>query len=198
MTIYHVPARDGTSLPDGLTPASGREMMAYEFLMKLGIPFDVAEHREEPGMSMEALEATSRALGVRICKNLFLSNRQQTSFTLLLMPPDKPFRTSELSKMLGVSRMSFGGPDALERLLGLYPGSVSVLGLMNDREHAVRLVIDRDVLNEEWFGCHPCDNTASVRFRTEYLTDRILPALGITPTVVRLGENGDNDSEGER
>ena len=102
------------------------------------------------------------------------------------MPGDKPFKTKELSGQMGVSRLSFGEETYMEELLDLRPGSVSVLGLMNDREHRVQLVMDEDVLKEELFGCHPCENTSSIRFATKDLTDRLLPALGVTPVVVRL------------
>ena len=121
-----------------------------------------------------------------LCKNLFLCNRQQTDFYLLMMPGDKPFRTKDLSAQIGSSRLSFASGAHMERLLGLSPGSVSVLGLLHDRNHEVQLLIDRDVLAGEWIGCHPCVNTSSLRLRTADLTGRILPALGVTPRTVRL------------
>ena len=129
---------------------------------------------------------TISVLNVLICKNLFLCNRQQTNFYLLIMPGDKPFKTKELSKQMGVSRLSFANEDFMARFLDIHPGSVSVLGLMNDRERRVQLVIDEDVLKEEYFGCHPCENTSSIRFFTKDLTDVILPALNIKPVIVHL------------
>ncbi len=102
------------------------------------------------------------------------------------MPGDKPFKTKELSGQMGISRLSFADEEAMENYLDVHPGSVSVLGLLNDREHNVRLVIDEDVLKEEWFGCHPCENTSSIRFKTSDLTDKIIPALGIEPVTVHL------------
>ena len=125
-------------------------------------------------------------LGVHICKNLFLCNRQKTDFYLLIMPGDKVFKTKELSKQMGISRLSFAEETYMEQFLDLHPGSVSVLGLMNDKEHRVQLVIDEDVLKEELFGCHPCENTSSIRFPTKELTDKIIPALGIKPVMVKL------------
>ena len=135
---------------------------------------------------MEVCEKVDAILGVRICKNLFLCNRQKTNFYLLVMPGDKPFKTKELSGQLGISRLSFGEPKFMEEFMDLQPGSVSVLGLMNDHDRRVRLLIDEDVLGEEQFGCHPCMNTSSIRFATKDLFDKILPAIGVGYTTVKL------------
>ena len=172
--------------PSDLTGRSEREKRAYAFLDKLGIDFDRTDHPEQPATSMEVCAEVDAILGVHICKNLFLCNRQKTSFYLLIMPGDKPFKTKELSGQMGVSRLSFGDESYMEQFLDLHPGSVSVLGLMNDRDKRVQLVIDEDVLKEELFGCHPCENTSSIRFATKDLTDKILPALGIRPVIVHL------------
>ena len=172
--------------PRDLTGREEREIRVYRLLDELGVPFDRTDHPDRPATTMEVCAEVDKVLGVRICKNLFLCNRQKTDFYLLVMPGDKPFKTKELSGQLGVSRLSFADEQAMEELLDVHPGSVSVLGLMNDREHRVRLVIDEDVLGEELFGCHPCENTSSLRFRTKDLINVILPALGVEPSVVRL------------
>ena len=114
------------------------------------------------------------------------NNRQQTDFYLLIMPGEKPFKTKLLSKQIGSARLSFAGPEHMERLLDITPGSVSVLGLMNDKEKQVRLLVDRDLLREENFGCHPCINTSSLRFTTKDLFEKILPALEHEPIYVDL------------
>ena len=121
-----------------------------------------------------------------MCKNLFLCNRQKTAFYLLLMPGEKAFHTKQLSGQLGVARLSFASGEDMERLLGLSPGAVSVLGLINDSEGAVRLLIDRDLLAAKEFGCHPLVNTASFAFSTKELLDKVIPATGHTPTLVDL------------
>ena len=176
--------------PSDLTGRSEREKRAYAFLDKLGIAFDRTDHPEQPATSMEVCAEVDAVLGVHICKNLFLCNRQKTNFYLLVMPGDKPFKTKELSGQMGLSRLSFGDESFMEQFLDLHPGSVSVLGLMNDRERRVQLVIDEDVLKERLFGCHPCENTSSVRFATKDLTEKILPALGIRPVIVHLAGTG--------
>ncbi len=172
--------------PADLTGRSEREVRTYQFLDRLGISFDRTDHPDRPATSMEVCADVDAILDVHICKNLFLCNRQKTNFYLLIMPGDKPFKTKDLSKQMGISRLSFAEESFMEQILDIHPGSVSVLGLMNDKEHRVRLVIDEDVLKEEMFGCHPCENTSSIRFATADLTDVILPALGITPAIVRL------------
>jgi Ala-tRNA(Pro) deacylase len=172
--------------PADLTGRSERERKAYRFLDSLGVEFDRTDHPDTPATTMEVCADVDAVLGVRICKNLFLCNRRKSNFYLLVMSGDKPFKTKELSGQIGTSRLSFADEEAMERLLNLHPGSVSVLGLMNDTDHRVQLVIDEDVLKEKMFGCHPCENTSSVRFATKDLTDRILPSLGVKPVVVHL------------
>ena len=170
--------------PTDMTGRSDREVRTYAFLDKLGIQFDRVDHA--PALTMEGCAEAESALQIHICKNLFLCNRQKTRFYLLIMPGDKPFKTKELSGQMGISRLSFAEEQYMEEFLDIHPGSVSVLGLMNDKEHHVTLIIDEDVLKEEFFGCHPCENTSSIRIKTTDLTGIILPALGITPVTVHL------------
>ena len=172
--------------PSDLEGRSEREKRAYAFLDRIGVDFDRTDHPDQPAITMEVCAKVDAVLDVHICKNLFLCNRQKTQFFLLIMPGDKPFKTKEVTGQLGTSRLSFADEEAMARFLDVHPGSVSVLGLMNDREHRVRLVIDEDVLKEEMFGCHPCENTSSIRFATKDLTDVILPALGVEPILVKL------------
>ena len=179
MELYH-------GAPADMTGRNEREKRCYEFLNRLGVDFERTDHPEEPATTMEVCEKVDAVLGVHICKNLFLTNRQKTEFYLLIMPGDKPFKTKELSHQLGVARLSFATEEPMAELLDVHPGSVSVLALMNDHAHRVHLVIDEDVLKEELFGCHPCENTSSLRFKTSDLTDKILPALGYSPAIVHL------------
>ncbi len=161
-----------------------KEIRVYDFLDSLNISYARIDH--EAAETMEVCEEIDRVLEAVICKNLFLCNRQETAFYLLMIPGNKVFKTKDLSAQIHSSRLSFASPAHMERLLNITPGSVSVLGLMNDREHEVKLLIDADVLTGEYIGCHPCINTASLRLRTADLIERILPALGYTPTVVHL------------
>lgn len=175
--------------PTNLTGRLPKEIRVYDFLDKLGVSYQRVDH--EAAMTMEACEEIDRVLGddTSICKNLFLCNRQETSFYLLLMPGDKPFKTKELSSQIGSSRLSFAKPEYMEQYLDITPGSVSIMGLMNDTEEKVQLLIDEDILKENYFGCHPCVNTSSLKIRLEDLVEKIIPALGHVPKMVRLGNS---------
>ena len=152
-----------------------KEQRCYELLDSLGIEYARVDH--EHADTIEACHEIESTLGASICKNLFLTNRQQTEFYLLLMPGDKPFKTKLLSKQIGTARLSFASPEHMERYLDITPGSVSVLGLMND-DGKVHLVIVRDLLKDEFIGCHPCINTSTLRLRTEDVIGKLLPAVG--------------------
>jgi len=161
-----------------------KELRVYDFLDNLGITYGRVDH--EPAMTMEACAQIDKVLDATTCKNLLLCNRQKTDFYLLLMQGDKVFQTKELSAQLGVSRLSFASADAMEEYLDITPGSLSVMGLMNDKDFRVKLVIDKPVLEGEYIGFHPCINTSSLRLKTADLMDRIIPAMGHTPTLVNL------------
>lgn len=160
------------------------EERSYDFLENLSIPFKRVDH--DAAMTMEDLRAAEAVLGCSIAKNLFLTNRQQTDFYLLIMPGNKPFKTKYLSAQLGCSRLSFASEEQLTSLLGVKSGSASLLGLMNDKDKKVRLVFDKELLCEETFGCHPCMNTTSLAFKTSDIFEKILPALGIEYKTVEL------------
>lgn len=161
-----------------------KEIRVYDFLDSLGIDYQRIDHA--PAMTMEVCKKIDEVLEAVICKNLFLCNRQETQFYLLMMPGDKPFRTKDLSAQIGSSRLSFAKPEYMEEFLDIKPGAVSVMGLMNDTKNHVQLLIDQDVLQGEWIGCHPCVNTSSLRIRTADLLEKILPATGHSPIRVTL------------
>ena len=161
-----------------------KEIRVYDFLDALGIEYGRIDH--EAAMTMEVCEEIDKALGATICKNLFLCNRQQTDFYLLMIRGDKQFKTKDISAQMGSSRLSFANAEHMEEFLDITPGSVSVLGLMNDTDKRVRLLIDSDVLTGEYIGCHPCINTSSLRIRTSDMVNKIIPAIGHEPTVVNI------------
>ncbi len=170
--------------PDDLTGRLEKEKRVYDLLDGLGVEYARLDH--EPAMTMEICAAIDESLGAPICKNLLLCNRQQTVFYLLMLPGNKNFRTSVLSKEIGSSRLSFASAEHMERFLDITPGSLSVLGLMNDKENRVQLLIDEEVLRSEFVGCHPCINTSSVRLRTGDLLETLLPAMHHSPRIVQL------------
>ena len=161
-----------------------KELRAYDLLDRLGVSYDRVDH--EPAMTMEICQEIDKVLQAVICKNLFLCNRQETSFYLLMIPDNKVFHTKDLSSQIGSARLSFAKAEYMEQFLDITPGSVSVLGLMNDTEHRVQLLIDEDVLNSEFVGCHPCINTSSIRFRTSDLVEKVIPAMGHPFVKVKL------------
>ena len=161
-----------------------KEIRVYDFLDKMDVEYYRIDH--EPAFTMEVCQQIDKALGATICKNLFLCNRQKTDFYLLMIPGDKVFKTKELSHQIGSARLSFGEPEFMEEFLDITPGAASVMGLMNDTENRVRLLVDEDVLKGEFIGCHPCINTSSLRLRTADLVEKIIPAMGHPPRTVNL------------
>lgn len=170
--------------PEDVSGRLPREIRTYDFLDRLGIEYMRVDH--EAVTTMEACEAIDEVLGILMCKNLFLCNRQKTNFYLLLMPGDKKFKTKELSGQIGSARLSFAGPEDMLKYLDIEPGAVSIMGLMNDQEHTVQLLIDEDVLKSEYIGCHPCVCTSSMKIRTQDIIGKFLPAAGHTCEIVRL------------
>ena len=151
------------------------ERGTYLFLDTLGIEYETVRHKA--AFTMDDCAEVEKELGVPACKNLFLCNRQETAFYLLMIPDTKVFHTKDLSAQIGSARLSFAKAEYMQQLLDITPGSVSVLGLMNDTAHKVQLLIDEDVLASEYVGCHPCINTSSLRLRTRDLVEKILPAI---------------------
>ena len=161
--------------PDNLTERLSKEVRTYELLDSLQVPFSRLDHDETA--SIESCMEVEKLLGIHICKNLFLCNAQKTKFYLLMMPGTKKFKTKNLSKQINSARLSFAGDEFMEQFLDITPGSVSVLGLANDTENHVQLLIDADVLKDEYIGCHPCINTSSLKIKTADLLEKILPAV---------------------
>ena len=158
------------------------EMETFALLDRLGIPYTWVAH--DMANTIEDCAAVDAALGISICKNLFLCNRQKTEFYLLAMPGDKLFQTKELTRQLGTARLSFAPPERMEELLGCAPGSASVLGMAYDKSHQVHLLMDREVYESEWFGCHPCKSDATLRIQTRDLLNIFFPYTGHPVTVV--------------
>lgn len=163
-----------------------KEIRTYDILDQLGIEFWRTDHAFMNADTMEACHEIDACLEATVCKNLFLCNRQKTQYYLLMMPGDKPFKTKELSHQMGIARLSFASPEDMERYLDNTPGSASVMGLANDPENHVQLLMDEDVLGGEFIGCHPCINTSSLKLRTEDLMKVFLPAVHHEPIFVKL------------
>lgn len=161
-----------------------KEMMTYELLEQLDIPYIRLDH--EATATIEACKRVEEMFQISICKNLFLCNTQKTSFYLLMMPGDKKFKTSELTKQIGTSRLSFADANDMEKLLNVTPGSVTVLALQYDTDCKVQLLIDRDLLSQEYIGCHPCVNTASLKLTMRDIIEKFLVSISHSPIIVDL------------
>ena len=159
-------------------------MRVYDLLDKLGIEYERTDHEE--ANTMEKCNEIDKILDTIICKNLFLCNRQQTEFYLLMMPGDKPFKTKYITKQLGCSRLSFAPSEKMLEYLDIKPGAVSIMGLMNDKDNKIQLVIDKPVVESETLGCHPCVCTSSLKFKTKDIIEKFLPAVHHEPIIVDL------------
>ena len=177
MEIYHGRPKDTTNRLE-------KETRVYDFMDKLKVEYIRTDH--ECADTMELCRDIETVLDCKICKNLFLCNRQKTNFYLLMLPGEKPFLTKDLSKQIGSARLSFADNTYMEKYLDILPGSVSVLGLMNDKDNNVKLLIDEDILCDEYIGCHPCVNTSSLKIKTKDMIERIIPAMNHDYLIVKL------------
>ncbi len=172
--------------PEDCSDRMPKEVRTYELLERLEIPFWRTDHPWMKADTMEDCKVIDDCLGATVCKNLFLCNRQKTSYYLLMMPGDKPFKTKELSHQLGIARLSFASAEDMEKYLDCTPGSSSIMGLANDAEGRVQLLMDEDVTAGEYLGCHPCINTSSLKLRTKDVLKKFLPAVCHEPVFVHL------------
>lgn len=174
--------------PEQIEGRLEKEIRTYDLLDSLGITYERVDHEE--ANTMEACAEIDKILAPAvICKNLFLCNVQKTKFYLLMIREDKKFKTKEISHQINSSRLSFAPAEYMEKYLDITPGSVSVLGLMNDTENEVKLLVDEDILKEEYFGCHPCINTSSLRLKTKDIFETFLQAVNHDYMIVKLGLN---------
>lgn len=163
-----------------------KEIRVYDLLDELQIPYERVDH--EVAETMEACKEIDEVLEADICKNLFLCNRQKTKFYLLMILGDKKFKTKDISAQIGSARLSFADAEEMEKYLDITPGSVSVMGLMNDTENHVQLLVDEDFLKGEYFGCHPCINTSSLKMKTADVLGPFLKAVHHDMIRVKLPE----------
>ncbi len=170
--------------PQDISARAENEQAVYRFLTELGVPFARADH--PAANTMADCQAVDAALGVEMCKNLFLCNQQKTQFYLLLIRGEKAFKTKDISHQLGVSRLSFGDAEHMEALLHIRPGAVSPMGLLFESAKGVRLLMDRALLAQPFLGCHPCVNTSSIRLAMSDFLERFLPAVGHEVTYVDI------------
>jgi len=175
-TLYYTKPADGKR--------QEKEIATYDLLEKLDIPYMRIDH--DAAATIDDCDEVDSLLELQICKNLFLCNGAKNKFFLLMMPGTKKFVTKDLTTQIGTSRLSFASAEYMERFLNILPGSVSVLGLMNDIEHNITLLMDKEIVESEYFGCHPCVNTSSLKLKTSDLLEKFLPHTGHKPITVEL------------
>lgn len=174
--VYHNSRPDGELLP--------QEAAAFDLLDRLGIEYDRVSH--DAAFNMGAVRRGGARAGCQRVQEPVSVQPAKTQFYLLCMMPDKPFHTKDLSAQIHSARLSFAPEELLWELLHCTPGSATVLGLANDTERRVQLLIDREVYNAPYFSCHPCICTSTLRLKTADVLDKLLPAAGHEPMVVEL------------
>ena len=177
-----------TGRPKDLAGREEKEIAVYDLLDKLGILYERVDH--EAAHTMEACAPIEEALQAKVCKNLLLTNSKHSFYYLLMMPGDKTFVTKELSNAIGCGHLSFAEPSEMEKVLHCTPGSASVFGLMNDEEDLVELLVDRELLKEEYLCAHPCKNTSTLKVKTKDIFGKFLKATKHYKTEVSLKGEG--------
>ena len=152
------------------------EKIVYDFLDTLNVEYSVLTH--PAAATMEECEKIRNRIGVPVFKNLFLTNKQQSQFYLLMIPADKPFKTKYLSSQIGCSRLSFASAENMAEFLHIEPGAVSPMGLIHDKQQKVKLIVDRDLADIDTYACHPCVNTASIIISLNDLLTKVIPTTG--------------------
>ncbi len=161
-----------------------KEERVYDLLDQLNIDYQRIDHEE--ANTMEVCLEIEKTLKSTICKNLFLVNSNKSQYYLLMLKENKKFKTKVISKQINSSRLSFGSDEKMLEYLDITPGSVSLLGLMNDHDFKVQLLMDKDLLQDEYLGCHPCINTSSLRIKMKDVFEKIIPSLHHEPIFVEI------------
>ena len=161
-----------------------KEERVYDLLDQLNIDYQRLDHQE--ANTMEVCLEIEKNLKSTICKNLFLVNSNKSQYYLLMLKENKKFKTKVISKQINSSRLSFGSDEKMLEYLDITPGSVSLLGLMNDHDFKVQLLMDKDLLQDEYLGCHPCINTSSLRIKMQDVFEKIIPSLHHEPIFVEV------------
>lgn len=173
--------------PKNGTGRTDTELRVYDFLDQLWIEYERIDHEAVETME-DCIEIDQALAPAVVCKNLFLTNSKEDHYYLLMMLGDKKFRSSEVAGQIGSTRLSFASAERMKEYLDIRPGSVSVMGLINDTGRRVKLLVDEDLLAHELLGCHPCVNTSSLRLKTGDVLEQFVPATGHDYVVVHIGK----------
>ena len=147
------------------------ETKTYQELERLNIKYERVDN--DTVEAMEECVEISKKLGAEIRKTIVVCNRQKTQFFLVILPANKRFDSKLFAAMMHTARVSFASP-------------ASVMGILNDPEGKVKVVIDKAVADAEWFACNPGANTSHLRFKTKQLINNFLPAEKHKPEIIML------------
>lgn len=136
------------------------QQQVYECLDKMGIEYEYYEHPEAP--TIEIAAQFYRGEDTTLCKNLFFRNHKGNRHYLVIMDSRHQMDIHSIEKMLRQGKLSFASSERMMKYLGLCPGSVSLFGLVNDKDHEVTLFVDKGLVNVKKVSFHPNDNHASL------------------------------------
>lgn len=158
--------------------------MVYETLKKLEIPFERVDTDE--AISMEDCIEINKKLDMKMVKTLFLCNSKKTNFYLFITTADKPFKSKDFSNALSISRVSFAPAELMEQILAVKIGAATVFGVLMDKENLVQVVLDKDILLEEWYGCSDGTTTGYMKVKTEMIVNNFLTYAKHIPKVIEI------------
>lgn len=158
--------------------------LTYRALTELGIPFVRVDTDE--AITMEDCLHINRRLDMKMVKTIFLATRNGKQRFLYVTCGDKLFNTKQFSDALGVPRVSFASAELMETLLGTKVGAATVFSALLDVADEVRVVIDREVAEQEWYGCSDGTTTGYMKVETARIIDTFLPYAKHAPTIIDI------------
>jgi len=162
---------------------SDLEQPVLAHLTELGIAF--TRHEHPPVATVEEAEKHWAGISGTHCKNLFLRNQKGNRHYLVIVPASKRVDLRKVAEQIGDGKLSFASAERLMTHLGVMPGAVSPFGLINDRDRAVRVVLDRDLKSAERVSFHPNTNTVTLAIAAADF-DRFLQSCGNTTQYVTV------------
>ena len=156
----------------------------YKALSQLKIPFERVDTDE--AITMDDCVLIDQKLDMKMVKTLFLCNRKKTIFYLFITTGDKAFDTKNFSNTLGISRVSFAPAELMEEMLGNKIGAATVFGTLLDLDRDVQVIIDKEVAEEEYYGCSDGTTTCYMKIKTTDIINKLLPFAKHKPVIVEI------------
>ena len=156
----------------------------YKTLGKLFIKFERVETDE--AITMEDCIEIDKKLNMKMVKTLFVTNRQKTNFYLFITCGNKRFDSKRFSSELNISRVSFADSSLMEEILNTKVGATTIFSVLIDKENKINVIIDKDVLNEEYYGCSDGTTTGYMKVKTEDIINKLLPYSNHKEIVIEM------------